>query len=301
MVKIKFFSDYTDSETLLNRFKANYSVYDDALTFTTGEDYDYAVTFNRSNEPIKNGAKIITVIQEPSFSEAHQYRTSFSMSDYLIVHDAELFESTWNVGIMGRVIESPSYMFYDDRVHHSFFNGTENLKKEKKLSMIVSSLSFRWGNYIKRLNLLGKILESDLDIDIYGRGFKIPDDRYKGELQYKHTGLLPYEYSIAIENSNEKNYISEKFTDCILCNTVPIYNGAPNVSEVYDERYFRKIDLNSPTIIEDIREIISHPAPGTKVNKEIYSNQYNLYTKLKEIIFEIDVERPDSNYKYFNL
>lgn len=287
-MKIKFFSDYTDSQTLLDRFKANYEVYDDELGFTVDDDYDFAVAFNRADESLKPDTKIITVIQEPSFSEAHQYKSYLAYSDYLLIHDPALFEKTWEIELLGNVIESPSFMFYDDRIDHSFFDNSEAFKKEKKLSMIVSSLSFSRGNYLKRLNLLGKILGSDLDIDIYGRGFNIPDPRYKGELDFKYKGLLPYEYSIAIENSNEKNYISEKFVDCILCNTVPIYNGAPNVGEVYDERYFRKIDLDSPTIIEDIREIISLPAPGTFVNKEIYKKKYNLYTKLKEIIFEID-------------
>lgn len=287
-MKVRFFSDYTNSAVLLNRFKANYIIDDNELDFTTSNDYDFAVVFNRANEPIIPGVKIITVIQEPSFSEAHQYRTFLAYSDYLLVHDPGLFERTWNIKLSGTVIESPAYMFYDDKIDHSFFDGKENVKKNRKLSMIVSSLYLTRGNYLKRLVLLDKILQSDLDIDIYGRGFTIPDPRYKGQLEYKHTGLLPYEYSIAIENSNEKNYISEKFVDCVLCNTIPIYNGAPNVGEVYDERYLRKIDLDSPSVIDDIKAIIAQPAPPSTVNKDIYFEKYNLYTKLKEVIFEID-------------
>lgn len=287
MIKIKFFSDYADSSTLLERFKANYDVYDDQLKFTIGEDYNVAVAFNRSNEVIKQGVKVITVIQEPSFSEAHRYRAFLAYSDYLIIHDPDLFERVWNVKLLGKVIESPSFMFYHDEVNHSFFGESEHLQKTRKLSIIISSMALRRGNYSKRLGVLSKILDSDLDIDIFGRGFNITDPRYKGEVQYKHTALLPYEYSIAIENSNEKNYISEKFVDCILCNTVPIYNGAPNVAEVYDHNYFETIDLDSPTIIDDIKEIVAHPARGTKKNKDIYLNDLNLYSKLKEIVAEI--------------
>ena len=290
-MKVKFFSDYADPASLLQRFKANYDVYDDMISFTVGEDYDYAVAFNRSDEKIKDYVKVITVIQEPSWSEAHQYREFLAYSNYLIVHDANLFERTWNVKMQGHVIESPAFMFYHDRVDHSFFDGKEHFNKSKKLSMIVSAAGYDWANYQKRLNLVSKILESDLDIDLFGRGFSLLDSRYKGPLQFKHTGLLPYEYSIAIENSNERNYISEKFTDCVLCNTVPIYNGAPNISDVYDEKYFRKLDLDSADIIQDIKKIIKEKAPGTEPNKKIYSERYNLYTKLKEIIFEIDPRR----------
>lgn len=285
MMKIKFFSDYEVSENLLTRFKANYKVDDELLTFTTADDYDYAVVFNRANDPLKPGAKVITVIQEPSWSDAHENKFYLSNSDFIIVHDPELFEKTNNIKLGGKIIESPAFMFYHDHVHHSFYDQTDQLKKEKKLSMIVSGLYFNKANYHKRIEVLVEILKSDLDIDIYGRGLTIQDSRYKGDLKYKHTGLLPYEYSIAIENSNEKNYITEKFVDCVLCNTTPIYNGAPNLSEVYDQRYYRTIDLDSAHIVQDIREIISHPAPGAGINKDIYFEKYNLYTKLKEIIY----------------
>ena len=289
MIKIKFFSDYEVSENLLKRFRANYDVYDNDLGFTVNDDYHYAVLFNRANERIKPWAKIITVIQEPSFSEAHQYLTSLTSSDYLIIHDRSLFENVYDIKLGGRIIESPSFMFYDDRVDRSIFDGSELLSKNKKLSIIMSGQQFSTGNYKKRIALLVKILESDLDIDIFGRGLNIDDRRYKGALKYKYSGLMPYEYSIAIENSNEKNYVSEKFFDCVLCNTTPIYNGAPNVSEIYDDRYFRLIDLDSKDIVEDIKRIIANPAPGAGINKEIYQKKFNLYTKLKEIILKPNV------------
>ncbi|MET1056735.1 MAG: glycosyltransferase family 10 [Pedobacter sp.] len=284
-MKIKFFSDYTTSEDLLVNFKAKYTISDDQLSFTLDNDYDYAVVFNRAVELIKESAKIITIIQEPSWNEVHQIKTFLTGSDVLIIHDPDLFERVHGIKLGGKVIESPSYMFYYDRVAKSAFTGVENIQKEKKLSMIVSSLGSAKANYRKRLALVDKIIESDLNIDIYGRGLDLRDERYKGALDYKYMGLIPYEYSIAIENCNEKNYITEKFADCLLCNTVPIYNGAPNIAEVYDERYFKTIDLNSHSIIEDIRKIISIPAPGTIVNRDIYFNKLNLYDKLKEIIF----------------
>jgi len=284
-MKVKFFSDYDTSENLLNRFRNNYDIYDNILGFTVNDDYNFAVLFNRSDEPIKPWAKTITVIQEPSISEAHQYKTSLTNSDYLIIHDAHLFEEKYQIRLGGKVIESPSFMFYNDQIPYHYFDGAEQIKKQKKLSVIMSGLYFSRGNYRKRIALLERLLASDLDMDIYGRGLDISDPRYKGPLVNKHSGLIPYEYSIAIENSNERNYVSEKFIDCVLCNTTPIYNGAPNIKEIYDERYFKTIDLDSPTIIEDIRNIIREPAPGSLVNKKIYQNKFNLYTKLKEIVF----------------
>lgn len=285
-MKIKFFSNYDRSANLLKRFLANYNIYDQDLEFTLEDDYNFAVVFNRTNEYIKETAKVITVIQEPSWSPVHQNNRFLTNSDYLLIHDHERFESLYQIELGKKVFEVPSYMFYHDHVDRSFFNRSEEVAKTKKLSMIVSSLNMSIGNYGKRLGLLRKILNSDLDIDIYGKGFVIPDSRYKGMLDFKHTGLLPYEYSIAIENSNEKNYITEKFVDCVLCNTIPIYCGAPNIAEVYNSQYFRILNLDSPTIIDDIKEMIKMPAPKADddSNKKRYFEQYNLYRILKDIV-----------------
>lgn len=285
-MKVKFFSDYDKTEDLLKRFLRNYNVYDKTLQFTTDDDYNYAVVFNRSYQQIKGNAKIITIIQEPSWSTVHHNNQFLINSDYLIVHDRTLFENLYQIELGKKVFEAPSYMFFHDHVDKSFFSKSEEVPKSKKLSMIVSSLALDIANYGKRLRLLRKILASDLDIDIYGKGFSLSDERYKGMLEFKHTGLLPYEYSIAVENCQEKNYITEKFVDCVLCDTIPIYNGAPNISEVYNEKYFRTINLDSPTIIDDIREIIKTPAPKQMVdsNKDRYFKQRNTYQLIKDIV-----------------
>jgi hypothetical protein len=39
-----------------------------------------------------------------------------------------------------------------------------------------------------------------------------------------------------VENCKEDNYFSEKLIDCLLCGTVPIYWGAPDISEYFDTR-----------------------------------------------------------------
>lgn len=285
-MKVRFFSNYDSSEGLLERFRANYIIHDDQLTFTTKQDYDFAVVFNRTNDPIKKTAGIITVIQEPSWSPAHERTDFLTGSDYLLIHDAELFRQHLGIELGGEVIEGPSYMFYHDRVLNPFWDFVQAVDKPKKLSIIVSYLNKSLGNYRKRIGLLNKILDSDLDIDIYGRRLHIDDKRFRGELEHKYTGLLPYQYSIAIENSNEKNYITEKFIDCTMCNTIPIYNGAPNIADVYDDNFFRTINLDSATVIDDIREIIKQPAIRSHVNRDIYRHEYNLYTKLKEIILD---------------
>ena len=281
---IKFFSNYDTPSGLLKRFKANHAIADNQLKFTIAEDYDFAVVFNRTDDIINPAAKVITIIQEPSWSKSHMPTDFLEGSDFVLIHDKNLFEATYEINIGGKIIETPSYMFYHDHVDRTFYHYATSTKKEKKISMVFSYLKDQDSIYSRNLELLNKILNSDLEIDIYGRRLNIDDQRFKGPLDYKFMGLLPYEYSLAIENAEEKNLISEKFVDCILCNTIPIYYGAPNIDEVYDKRFIRHIDLDSKSIVEDIKKIIAEPAPRSTVNKSIYFNNFNLYNKLKELI-----------------
>jgi hypothetical protein len=283
--KIKFFSNYASSEDLLKRFKDNYYIDDDKLSFTVKNDYDYAVVFNKTYEDILSTAKIVTIIQEPSWSPIHNNNKFLSNSDYLLIHDIDLFKNKIRIPLGGKIIETPSYMWYHDHIDKNFFSGIENITKKKKISIIVSSINLNYGLYPKRMKLLDDILKSDLDIDIYGKGLNLKDKRYKGEIENKFIGLIPYEYSICIENSREKNYVTEKFIDVVLCNTIPLYYGAPNIDDIYDNQGFINIDLNNLTI-DKLKEITETKIDETKIleNKNKYFNQYNLYSKLKEII-----------------
>ncbi len=53
-------------------------------------------------------------------------------------------------------------------------------------------------------------------------------------LAQKEDGLLPYRYSVVIENSRETGYFTEKLVDCLLCGTLPIYWGAPDIDRYFD-------------------------------------------------------------------
>ena len=289
MNKVRLFSNYASSSELLERFLDNYNVDDDSILFTVYDDYDWAVIFNKTHERIKDTAKILTFIQEPTFSPAHFGNNFLIDSDILVIHDQEIFEKTLKIKLRGEIIEHPSFMWFHDHVNKNFFDNSDKVKKKKKLSMVVSNIYMSVGNYVKRIELVKKIIQSDLEIDIFGRGLELEDPRYKGELEYKFAGLLPYEYSIAIENSCEPNYLTEKFIDPVLCNTTPIYYGAPNVNEIYPTGGFELIDLNSPTIIEDIKSIINKPRDlvALKKSKEYYFDDYNLYLFLKKIICSV--------------
>jgi hypothetical protein len=43
-----------------------------------------------------------------------------------------------------------------------------------------------------------------------------------------------FQFSIVLENSQQKNYFTEKIIDCLITKTIPIYWGCPNISEFFD-------------------------------------------------------------------
>ena len=105
----------------------------------------------------------------------------------------------------------------------------------------------------------------------------------------KVDGLIDYKYSIAIENCKKNNYISEKFTDCILCGTMPIYYGADNVTDYFPKDCFYSIDIESPTCLVDLYNILKKPISEKNKNaikqaRDLILNKYNMLEKLNEII-----------------
>ena len=66
----------------------------------------------------------------------------------------------------------------------------------------------------------------DYDVDVLGRGYK--------PFEHKQDGLLPYTYSVIIENVQEPDYFTEKLLDCFICGTIPLYWGASNISQYFN-------------------------------------------------------------------
>lgn len=72
-----------------------------------------------------------------------------------------------------------------------------------------------------------------IDIASYGRFLNnrsLPLDRGRAT---KIAVMRRFRYTIAFENSIERDYVTEKFFDPLSAGTIPVYLGAPNVGEFY--------------------------------------------------------------------
>ena len=160
--------------------------------------------------------------------------------DYTLTHDPELLKKYPNKTkpyiIGGCWIKENNYGLYN---------------KSKNVSMIYSNKQMIEGHKLRH-----KVAEKlGSKIDLYGRGTNHP-------LVNKEDALVDYRYSIVIENTKQKNYITEKLIDSLVVGTIPVYWGCPNLSD-----YFNMEGIITFNDVEDLNYILP------KLNDKLYESK----------------------------
>jgi len=99
------------------------------------------------------------------------------------------------------------------------------MKKTAMCSLIASAKRDSQGHKLRHA-VVDWVRDTGQDVTVMGRGYT--------PFEKKSDGLAPYRYSVVIENVRETNYFSEKLMDAVLCSTVPIYWGCPNLERFID-------------------------------------------------------------------
>jgi len=288
-MRIKVVSNY-DSDENMHRTVSNCFSNNTDLILVKDESYDKLVVINGYRGRINvSRDSVIGILQEPIGNINYDRNLHFYCGK--IICQSKLMFGGYT-GIKEGFL--PMFYRHHENVHRDYFINYKDFQNRKKLCIIVSSISRpnnpKWENhnYQKRHNFVRKLLESDLEFDFYGRGWNIVDHRYKGPTSNKHETLRNYEYSIAIENVCEDNYVSEKFFDCILNNTVPLYYGCPNVEDFYDPNSFHNIDIENPHVFDEIGQIISQSSTSMNGSilkaKQAYFNRSNIFDLINKTI-----------------
>lgn len=94
--------------------------------------------------------------------------------------------------------------------------------KNKDVSLIASEKRLTDGHKLRH-----EVADTFCDtVDVLGRGY-VP-------IESKMTGLIPYRYSIVIENVKRNWWFTEKLIDAFSVATVPIYWGVPGIGKFFD-------------------------------------------------------------------
>jgi hypothetical protein len=251
------------------------------------DDYEYLIVLGgfRGNDIsyFKDKEKTIGFLLEPEWSTNWQ-RDLDKYCKYIVAQDASMFSGE-------NIIEHPLFMLTQSTDWHHFYMSS-NFPKFNRMSIVSSNYGHKL-NYVKRHALFKGLLNTDLDIHFYGRDWDLTDPRYKGSPYNKSDAIVGYEYSIAIENSSYPNYLTEKFFDLTVCNTVPLYYGCPNVADIYPAQSFIELDFTGPIekTVEQVREIYEKDdylarLPHVLEAKDLYYTKYNIFNFLQQMIDE---------------
>lgn len=277
-MKIKFVCNWNSDYNIYNIVNDIWNI-DEEYELTYGDDYTHLIIFNKY-EP-----SLIKVPKENVFGFIHEpYWSGFydkNLPNYCnkVFYWQPEFFSTFN-NIIKSTFSCLHHLFPKPIETHELEYVKDNTKniinttfiKNKKISIIVSNIS-----HYKRYSFIKDLLKSDIDFDMYGSGWELDDKRYKGRILNKIDALKDYKYSICLENSNINGYISEKFVDSILCGTIPIYNGAPDVLDYYPNSC-EYLDLDDNPV-DKIKYILNNQKQYNDYSLEsakyLYINKYN--------------------------
>ena len=239
----------------------------DEFAFTVDElpEYDALLIFNNPSAKTETTCypeNVIAFMMEPGVYTEHPWMFK-GLDQY-----AQVFSPLQN---SSNTLLSHGYLGWHFSQSHSFFEQLAIPEKKYTVSCIASTLSKLKGHRLRVafVNLLRRELPA---IDFFGKGGHF--------LQDKLDGLLPYRYSIAIENSSAPYYFTEKINDCFLSYTVPVYYGCSNIEKYFPEKSFIRIDITNPgKAIERIKEIIFHDnweerLEAVKEARELVLNKY---------------------------
>lgn len=154
---------------------------------------------------------------------------------------------------------------YNELAHLDTRIETVQTEKTKIFSGVISGHNALRGHY-SRLQILEKIKDS-CQLDLFGKRYNfIPD---------KWDALYPYQYSLAMENSCQNDYWTEKIMDCYLACTMPVYYGCNNIDKYFPKQSYISLDINNlHASIEELKE---------KMDNDYFINNYQYILEARDL------------------
>lgn len=281
LTKIRVITNWCDSFAIHDRIIDQYvstKQFKDNLHFVTDDSYEWLVVFNDKKDfDIRvPKEKVIGFIQEPPDHDFFDRNIGSYCGVVYTCTEPEAY------GIEGNLLGFPAGMFY--HMDGDIEEYLQPIEKTKTLSMITSGI--RGGFYEHRQNIARIIAGTGIG-DVYGRGLR--HRGVKGELGNKAFGLLPYKFTVCMENGIWDDYISDKIIDAALCSCIPIYVGARNIKKHMPFAIELKHYESPRHAINEINEIIyavdyeTHVQEVNKFKKK-FLKKYSIYERIKSTI-----------------
>lgn len=225
---IKRYAQYADEDF----------VYWDEFAFTTQHlhEPDALLVFNQPSSPITiccDAGKTIAMMMEPGNKQHHPWMYR-GVHQYANVYSPVAHHTP---NSKNKNVASHGYAGWFTEYEWPALVEMDVPLKTKSMSCISSDL-MHFAGHKKRFHFVNETRRQLPSIDFFGRGICFLED--------KMDGLLNYRYSIAIENSSQPFYFTDKINDCFLAYTVPLYYGCTNISKFFPAKSFVEIDIDHP-------------------------------------------------------
>jgi hypothetical protein len=163
-------------------------------------------------------------------------------------------------------------------------------KKEFSLSFLLSRFKTKHKNFLYNLRMdvfteleNVKNIPTRMYISRRCKGYPSELKKYLLPTDSK-IWVFESQFSIALENTIQENYFTEKLLGCFETLTVPIYMGCPNITDYFDSRgmiIVNSLEEIKEAILKLTPELYEEMLPYLKINKE-RTNDF-LKMKLKVI------------------
>lgn len=152
------------------------------------------------------------------------------------------------------------------------------IKKTADLSLIASAKRDHPGHKLRH-EVVDYLQQNQPSARIMGKGYE--------PFEAKSDGLAPFRYSVVIENVQEPNCFTEKLIDAILCETVPIYWGCPNIEDFFDTEGMMicsdRSDLEA-AISAVSSEVYEARLPALRAQKPVAAHYGDLFGRAAEAL-----------------
>lgn len=248
------------------------------FTLDEVEECDYIIVINHPIRDImtkcRKGGRIL-LIQEPPYERNNYLISYFNYFDIIIT----AFDKKYSSKIINTQAALP--WLIDKNYEQLTTLLPMDHQKKDGISWVTSNSNVNPGHE-PRLKFLEKIRETNLSVDLFGRGIKHIDDKF--------DAIYPFKYTLAIENYSDTNYWTEKISDAYLSWTMPLYYGCKNIEEFFPENSYVKIDIHKPyEAIEIIKKAIRDKQfdknlQAIKEARELVLNKYQFFPFMTDLL-----------------
>lgn len=313
-IKLKLECWWTDSGSLSHRFIRQFIPVKDLEKYEiVNNNPDYTIVFGKTDWDKLETTKKNTIYfsQEPVWAPSQPKDNIHNFCEKIFISDKEFypFLPEYKEILLPMFYGGRGDLDYRDEWDWSQKMFTKDFSHEKT-EIISSVVTNAWNSHLnylsnpvksriiykERTDLMNLICNNFSEVKLWGSFQENNGINFMGVAWNKLVSLRQFKFSICFENTIQKNYVSEKFWDCILTDTIPIYFGCSNIDEHISEEYFINMTENLDDndfildkisyIIHNSDELYQNYLPKIKELKSmfIHSDKFNLWEKIKKEI-----------------